>query len=198
MTKEHEDKEFFFDDEPDPSLSRAYKNNPTIENYISLRRTNPNTEIEVAFTNGLDWLFANSEVLRENGIDPQWFASALDANEEAISKLSLHLLEKIVERSRLEKSGETHVMSRGIGISDSLVNYLTAVMLDALSWNDELYMPRDLLVLSSKNFAQLVGQFKFFFVAAEQSRQFLLDYRADNFAQFINSHLRNFRVHNVP
>jgi hypothetical protein len=38
-------------------------------------------------------------------------------------------------------------MSRGIGISDSLVNYLTAVMLDALSWNDDLYLPRDLLVL---------------------------------------------------
>ena len=147
MTKEHEDKEFFFDDEPDPSLSRVYKNNPTIENYISLRRTNPNTEIEVAFTNGLDWLFANSEVLRENGIDPQWFASALDADEEAISKLSLHLLEKIVERSRLGKSGETQIMSRGIGISDSLVNYLAAVMLDALSWNDRLYLPRDLLVL---------------------------------------------------
>jgi hypothetical protein len=128
-------------------LSKAFKRNPTIENYVKMRRENPNDEIEVSFTNGLDWLFANSDVLRENGIDPQWFASALDANEEAISKLSLHLLEKIVERSRLEKSGETHVMSRGVAISDSLVNYISAVMLDALSWNDDLYIPRDLLVL---------------------------------------------------
>jgi hypothetical protein len=145
VTKEQENEEYPFGDEPDRTLSLAYKDNPTIENYISLRRANPSDEIEVAFTNGLDWLFANENILRENGIDPQWFA--LDANEEAISKLSLHLLEKIVDRTRLEKSGETHVMSRGIGISDSLVNYLTAVMLDALSWNDDLYLPRDLLVL---------------------------------------------------
>jgi DNA-binding CsgD family transcriptional regulator len=148
VAKKHENEEFSFGGEPDPSLSREYKNNPTIENYLSLRRANPNAEIEVAFTSGLDWLFANENLLRENGINPQWFASALDANEEAISKLSLHLLDKIVDRSRLEKSGETHVMSRGVAISDSLVNYLIAAMLDALSWNDDLYIPRDLLVLT--------------------------------------------------
>jgi hypothetical protein len=148
VAEEHENEEYSFGGEPDPILSRAFKDSPTIENYLSLRRANPNSEIEVAFTNGLDWLFANETLLRENGIDPQWFASSLDANVEAISKMSLHLLDKLVDRSRLEKSGETHVMSRGVAISDSLVNYLIAVMLDALSWNDDLYIPRDLLVLT--------------------------------------------------
>jgi hypothetical protein len=142
-----EKEEIIFDENTDRKLSLAYKGNPTIDNYLKLRRENPSIEIEIAITNGLEWLFANEGLLRENGIEPQWFASSLDANAEAISKLSLHLLGKLNDRSLLEKDGETQIISRGKGISDSLVNYLAAVMLDALSWNDDLEIPRDLIVL---------------------------------------------------
>jgi hypothetical protein len=136
------------------ALTKAYKSNPTIENYVRMRRESPDVEIEVSVTGGLDWLFANEQLLRDIGAEPQWFASALDANPEAISKLSLHLLERIVERKLAEGAGQTHVVSLGKGISDSLVNYFVAVMLDALSWNDELEIPRDLIVLVRH---QLIG-----------------------------------------
>lgn len=141
------DDDFPFGGEPDPSLSRAYKDAPTIENYLKLRLENPDAEIEIAATNGLDWLFANEKLLVENGIEPRLFAKSLDANSDAISKLSLLLLEKLIHRSRMEGGGETHIISRGKGISDSFVNYICAVMLDALSWNDDLYIPRDLILL---------------------------------------------------
>jgi hypothetical protein len=128
-------------------LSKKFKRNPTIENYVKLRRESPDEEIEIAVSEGIEWLFANEKSLREIGIDPQWVASALDANPEAISKVSLRLLEKIIERRHTKNKGETHVVSRGKGISDSMVNYLAAMMLDSLSWNNELEIPRDLIVL---------------------------------------------------
>jgi hypothetical protein len=144
-------------------LSKAFKRNPTIENCVKLRRENPDEEIEIAISDSLDWLFANSELLREIGVDPQWFASALDANSEAISKLSLRLLEKIIERKQEERAGQTQLVSRGKSISDSLVNYLAACMLDALSWNDQLEIPRDLIVLLRH---QIIGDGE-----TEQSKQ---------------------------
>jgi hypothetical protein len=144
-------------------LSKAFKRNPTIENYVKLRREKPDEEIEIAVTDGIDWLFANEKSLREIGIEPQWVASSLDANPEAISKVSLRLLEKIIERKYTESEGETHIVSRGKAISDSLVNYLAAMMLDALSWNDILEIPRDLIVLLRY---QIIGDGE-----TEQSRQ---------------------------
>ena len=60
---------------------------------------------------------------------------------------SLLLLEMIVERNNIEKSGETHVVSRKTAVSDSLINYLIAATLDGMSWNDELEISRELIVL---------------------------------------------------
>lgn len=144
-------------------LSKAFKRDPTIENYVKMRRENPHEEIEISITDGLDWLFANSNLLREIGIEPQWVASTLDANPGAISKVSLRLLEKIIERKQTESEGETQTVSRGKAIPDSLVNYLAAMMLDALSWNDILEIPRDLIVLLRH---QIIGDGE-----TEQSRQ---------------------------
>jgi hypothetical protein len=128
-------------------ISKTFKRNPTIENYVKLRRESPHEEIEIAVTEGIEWLFANANSLRELGIDPEWVASALDANPRAISKVSLHLLEKIIEREHAKSAGQTHIVSRGKAVSDSMVNYLAAMMLDALSWNNEFEIPRDLIVL---------------------------------------------------
>ena len=71
----------------------------------------------------------------------------LDADEDAISELSLLIMERIIEREAAEKAGGTHLVSRGKAISDTLVNYLTNMMLDALEWNDDMTLHRDLIVL---------------------------------------------------
>lgn len=128
-------------------LSRRYKSDPTIENYVRLRRKNPDVLINIAISEGMEWVHKNTEVLKDRGIPPQTLIGALDADPACISEVSLRLLELLVERRKLEASGETQVQSRGLAIRDSLVNYLIKIMLDALDWNDELYIPRDLLVL---------------------------------------------------
>lgn len=129
------------------NLTRAYKDSPTIENYVALRRRHPDEKIEVAVSAGLEWLFDAQAKLRQFGIEPDLVASALDADRAAISELSLQLLELIIERQKATKAGGTHLVSRDLAISDDLVNFLINLMLDALDWNNRLIIPRDLIVL---------------------------------------------------
>ncbi len=133
--------------EIDNELSKTFKENPTIKNYVELRRNNTDKKIEVAISGGLDWLLTNENKLKKYGIEPALFAKTLDADPKAISELCLQLLELLIERENAESSGETHLVGRGKAISNSLVNHFINTMLDALSWNDDLCLPRDLIVL---------------------------------------------------
>lgn len=128
-------------------LTKQYQDNTSLESYIELRRANPDKLIEVSTSWSLDWLLANESTVRANGIDPDLVAGALDADAGYISELSLCIMERLVEREALVRAGKTQVQSRGEGINDSLVNYLISMMLDALDRYDELYIPRDLIVL---------------------------------------------------
>lgn len=127
--------------------SLAYKKAPSIEHYVKLRRADPSAEIEVAVIGGMDQLYFMEGELRKYGFDPEMIASVLDADPEAISEVSLQIMEKLIEAKNLAKAGQTHLTRRGLAIPDKLVNWLIACMLDALSWNDDLYIPRDLIVL---------------------------------------------------
>lgn len=127
--------------------SMAYKKEPSIEHYVKLRRADPDAEIEVRVVGGMDQLFFMEPELRKYGFDPSMIASILDADAKAISEVSLQIMEKMIEAKGLAKAGRTHLARRGLAIPDKLVNWLVACMLDALSWNDDLYIPRDLIVL---------------------------------------------------
>jgi len=127
--------------------TKDYKNNSTIENYVELRRQNPDEIIEVATTSGMEWVFSNEDMLSSFGIPAVLVVSTLDADQHAISELSLQLMELLIERKVAEGQGGTHLASRGEAISDSLVNHLISMMMDGLDWNDDLEMNRDLIVL---------------------------------------------------
>jgi len=129
------------------AFSKAYKKNPSIEHYVKLRRENPNAEIEVSVIGGLDQLCFMQPELKKYGIDPYLVASVMDADFDAISKLSLQLLEKMIEARELARKSRTHLARRGLAIPDKLINWLITVALDSLSWNDFPYIPRDLIVL---------------------------------------------------
>lgn len=133
-------------------MTKAYKANPSIELYVEMRRKYPEMLIEVATSASLDWLFANGELLESYGIDPQVVAGCLDAIPENIEELCLLLMENFILRRKLEAEGESHVQSRDEIITDGLANYLISMMLDALDWNDELDIPRALIVLIKHQF----------------------------------------------
>ena len=128
-------------------LSKAYKDDPSIENYVKLRRGNPRAEIEVAVVGGVKQLMYTQRVLRRFGIDPQLVAGTMDADPDAISEISLQLMERIIEARKLAKAGQAHAVRRGHAIPDKLVDWIITCSLDSLSWNDSLLIPRDLIVL---------------------------------------------------
>lgn len=129
------------------ALSKAYKNDPSIENYLKLRREHPDGEIEVGVIGGLEQLFYMEAELRKFGIDPNLMAGALDADQASINELSLQLMEKTIEARRLAQAGETQLIRRGLAIPDKLINWIITCSLDAMSWSDNLEIPRDLIVL---------------------------------------------------
>jgi len=141
-------------------ISKEYKAAPTIENYVRLRRQQPNEEIEIATSGGIEFLFSFEEELRSQGFDPLLICGLLDADATEHSEVSLRLLEMLIERKRLEQSGTTHIVSRQKAISDTLVNYLIGCALDSLSWNDELMISRDLIVLIKHQLGALTSQYE--------------------------------------
>src|ERR1051326_4561398 len=98
-------------------LSKAFKSDPTIQNYVRLRRQHPTEVVEIAISGALEWLFANEDTLAQVNISPNLVASVLDADEQAISELSLLLMERLIERDDAERAGATHLISRGQAIS---------------------------------------------------------------------------------
>jgi hypothetical protein len=132
---------------PSKVLSKAYKGDASIEHYVRLRRENPGAEIEVSTVGGLETLIFMKAELKAFGFDPDLVAGVMDADPGCISELCLQLLEQMIEARRRAKLGDTHLSSRGVVVPDKLINWLVAVMLDSLSWNNDLHIPRDLIVL---------------------------------------------------
>jgi hypothetical protein len=128
-------------------LREAFKISPTTSNYVALRRKHPTEIIEIAITGGLDWLYDNEKVFKDFNIPMELVASVLDADYAAISELCLLLMERLVARDQATKAGGTHLVSRRKVISDHVVNNCINAMLDSLEWNENLVLPRDLIVL---------------------------------------------------
>ncbi len=128
-------------------LTKAYKRNPTIENYLTLRRENPEGEIEVAIHGGIDQLYYMESELARYGISADEFVSVFDADNHAISRFSLFFMEKIVEARDLAKAGQTQLVRRGLAVPDKLIDWFITCSLDAMSYYDQLEMNRDLIVL---------------------------------------------------
>ena len=126
----------------------AYRRNPTIENYVHVRKLFPEVEIQVAQFGGVDSLFALESEFRKQGIDPELVAAALDADEPSIDALCLHLLECLIARGNLPKDGPGHIEKRRNAITVSTVNYLIVEMLEALDYHEETFrVPASLVVL---------------------------------------------------
>lgn len=146
------DAEFATLDESVAKLLRQYKESPTIDNYVALRRKHPEIDCNINTTFGGEWLYAFDDELSKLGISPRLIARIVDVDIGAYDELSLLLLEKIIYRRNLAISGGTHLVSRGIAISDPMINYLIAIMLDSLCDSDEPEIPPALIVLIKQQF----------------------------------------------
>jgi hypothetical protein len=140
-------------------ITLRYKQNPTMENYLALRRDHPDEEIEVSASGGLDILFRIEPELQKYGFDPADIAAVLDANPEAVSKVALQCMEKLIEAKELAANGETHLVGRGLAVPPALIDWIIIVALDGMSWTDELEIPRDLIVLIQNRLGGIQGKY---------------------------------------
>lgn len=120
--------------------------------YTRVRREQPHANFQPEFVGCIEWLFAYRHKLEAFGIDPEEVAGALDAEDGAVSSLCLRLMDLIVEREDRSREGESHLASRGEAISDSMVNHLIVVMIDAYRRAETTCLPLDLLVLVRHQF----------------------------------------------
>ena len=125
-----------------------YRQEQSIEDYVQIRRRFPEVEIQVSQFAGIDSLFALESELKRVGVNPDLVAAALDADEPSTDTLCLHLLELLIARSKLPKTGPGHIAMRRSAISDTTVNYLISTMLESLDWHEETFrIPASFVVL---------------------------------------------------
>lgn len=137
----------------------AYKQNPTMETYLALRRAHPDAEIEISASGGLDTLFLIEPELQKHGFDPSDIAAVLDSDPEAISKVALQCMEKLIAAKELAAKGETHLVGRGMAVPLALVDWIIIAALDGMSWTEQLEIPRDLIVLIQNRLGGIQGKY---------------------------------------
>ena len=124
-------------------LIGRFDEEPSIENYLALRRSFPRGDIEIhqlaevdpgqaeAFELDLERARLNRTLVR----------GALGGDARDIDELCLQLMERLIERRAREGRGETQLQSRGKGISDALVRHFIGAMLEVLQQDDLSPMP---------------------------------------------------------
>ena len=127
-------------------LTDQFFEEPSIENYIVMRRRYPSMGIEAARFAGLDPLLAIKDELQRFGIDPLVIGAALDGDDREIDELCLQLMEALIKRRALEKAGNTHLQRRRQVAPDSLIDYLVITMLEVIE-RDGCPLPASLIIL---------------------------------------------------
>jgi hypothetical protein len=125
-----------------------YRQRPSVENYLKVRHLFPDAEIQVDRLGGIDALFALEKDFEKQGVDPELIVAALEAEEPAIDALSLRLLECLAARDNIETGRPGYIERRRNAITDATVNYLIAMMLEALDrYGEMVQLPGSLIVL---------------------------------------------------
>jgi hypothetical protein len=129
-------------------LLAAYDKKPSIENYLKLRRDFPEVEIGVERFGGIDHFVALKPELVKYGIDPALIYGVLDVFEPDIDEFSLQLMKSLVAKSKIPKNRPGYINERRAAIPEAFVDYLIAIMLEAMGGKDEpISIPPSLVVL---------------------------------------------------
>lgn len=117
-------------------LHDRFNDEPSIENYVALRRLQARVDTEIYRFAGVDPFQALGHDLEQAGLDRPLVCGALAGDDRDIDELCLQLMERLIERQRHEEKGETQLQARGIGISDALVGHLIIAIMEVLQQDD--------------------------------------------------------------
>jgi hypothetical protein len=166
-------------------LLERFEEEPSLENYVGFRRSfGPDAQIHrFADVDPLRVETLKTELERAR-ISPSLVIGALGGYERDIDELCLQLMERLIERRRLEAKGETQLQSRGKAISDALVGHLTVTILEVLQQDDLSPMPFFVVLVREqlggpnnevfKNHTKWEGRSKALFLGMRMMRRGLL------------------------
>lgn len=136
-------------------LVLAFRESPSIERYSLIRKRFPEIDIKVA-SGGVSAVLAIENQCEEYGIPVSLLGGALDGSEPDIDELCLILIDHLVARDKIEGPGA--MQRRRAAISDAMVNYLIAFMLEGAHWADEeIRVPPSLVLLIRHRLGALKG-----------------------------------------
>ena len=127
-------------------LAIKYQELPSLENYLQLRRGFSEAELYAGVFDGFEDSFIIAPELEKYGIHSRIVVGAYDACEPDMDELSLRLMECLVARDKLPKSGPGHIEKRRQAIGDALIDYLIVTMLEATEGR-RIAIPPSLIVL---------------------------------------------------
>lgn len=124
-------------------LQDRFSEDDSIENYVTLRRAYPRADTEIYRFAEVDPI--NSETfgldLDRAGISRTLVIGALGGDSHEIDELNIQLMEKLIERRKMEKEGQTHLQSRANVVSDGLLGHLIVAILEVLQQDGLEPMP---------------------------------------------------------
>jgi len=113
-------------------LHERFEEDPTIENYVALRRSFIRCDTEIHRFASVDPMQGLGQDLEQAGFDRSLVCGALGGDDRDIDELCLQIMERLIERGRLAAKGETQLQARGHGISDALIGHLIIAMMEVL------------------------------------------------------------------
>jgi hypothetical protein len=142
--------------------TKAYEEDPSIENYVRLRRANPSANIEVKSVGG-----PQRAELQKLGLSPLLVSFALQGRVAEVGDLSFQLLERMIDANARRKAGERALARNGLAIPDRLINSLVVGMLENFASTDGPQIPNDLFVL----IREMLGGAGALYQKAEKARE---------------------------
>jgi hypothetical protein len=118
----------------------------SIRNYVRFRRNWPGEQVSVVRLGDPLAVISLGAELRNVGLDDSLVSPVPHGSSQKIDELCLQLLEKLIERGEREEAGATHLQARKQAITNSLVDYLVCIMLEAIH-QDDAFLPASLVVL---------------------------------------------------
>jgi len=138
------------------TLAVDFRKDPSIEQYLRIRKSFPELDIQIDISGGIDALFAIEKKCEQYGVDPGLVADAMDGSERHIDTLCLVLMDRLVTRGKIAGAGA--LQRKRAAISDAMVNYLIAFMLEGADRTDEeIRLPASLILLIRHQLGALKG-----------------------------------------
>ncbi|MBK8158772.1 MAG: hypothetical protein IPK59_08440 [Rhodospirillaceae bacterium] len=127
-------------------LKEIFREDGSLESYLLIRRSFPNQKVEVGRFGGVDPFLVMRAELEEHGVVPTLILGVMDGDEVQIDELALRIMEWLVVRSALIKSGQTHLKIKREAVPDSLIDYLLMIIIESCE-RHSVSMPPALVVL---------------------------------------------------